>query len=418
AVTVDGGATLDAGRITIESGGALGVRDTGSAVHVVQGVFNHGDWQMSGASILSAESFDNFTTLGIAGGASATANSMINHAGAGAVVTGAGSALVIHGDLTNDGSVEVKAGGELNTHSIDNNSSMVVDQGRVQTDSQLNDGSLKVSGVNAHYQAEHVVTHRGTIEVLSGATANIATVDNHASFKVDGAHLDAQNFNNDTDGSLSLSNGATVSFGEALSASRFGITIDGVQAHMDTVKFQQLAGFTAINGGALGASDAFGVQFAGGELRGNGSIDGRLVLSASGVLTPGDANDETGEFDVAAGLDLLGGTFAVDLGGTARADYDVLDVHGAAHLGGTLKVSLLSGFVPVLGDAFEIILADSISGAFGAMLLPTLGDGLKFTTINTGSFFRLQVAAVPLPAPALLLGGALGVLGWASRRRA
>ncbi len=175
---------------------------------------------------------------------------------------------------------------------------------------------------------------------------------------------------------------------------------------------------TPCKGGTLGASDAFGVQFAGGELRGNGSIDGRLVLSASGVLTPGDANDETGEFDVAAGLDLLGGTFAVDLGGTARADYDVLDVHGAAHLGGTLKVSLLSGFVPVLGDAFDIILADSISGAFGAMLLPTLGDGLKFTTINTGSFFRLQVAAVPLPAPALLLGGALGVLGWASRRRA
>ncbi len=49
AVTVDGGATLDAGRITIESGGALGVRDTGSAVHVVQGVFNHGDWQMERA---------------------------------------------------------------------------------------------------------------------------------------------------------------------------------------------------------------------------------------------------------------------------------------------------------------------------------------------------------------------------------
>ena len=65
----------------------------------------------------------------------------------------------------------------------------------------------------------------------------------------------------------------------------------------------------------------------------------------------------------------------------------------------------------MLGDAFDIILADSITGAFGTVLLPTLGDGLEFTTFNGGGFFRLQVAAVPLPAPALLLGGALAVLG-------
>jgi hypothetical protein len=417
AVSVDGGALLDAGRIIIESGGALHAADLGTTVQVVQGIFNHGDWRMSGGAIASAESFDNFDTLHFESGGKAAANSMINHAGATATVTGAGSMLAIHGNLSNDGNLEVKAAAQLEAHSIDNKASMLVEQGRVQTDSQINDGSLEVTGVDAEYIAQDVVTNRGSVKVLAGASANIDTVDNHASFIVDGAHLDAVNFNNDTDGALTLSNGATVSLGEVLSASRFGISIDGVQAHFDTVKFQQLLGATSINGGTLGASDAFGVQIAGGELRGHGSIDGRLVVTADGLLTPGDALDASGEFDVAAGLALLGGSFAVDLGGTARDEHDVLDVHGDATLGGTLSVSLLSGYVPVLGDAFDIILADSISGAFGNILLPTLGNGLKFTTLNGGSFFRLQVAAVPLPAPAWLLCGALGILGSLSRRR-
>ena len=417
ALAVNGGAALEAGRIFMQSGGALKVSGAGTAVEVAQGVFNSGDWRMSGSTTLRAESFDNFASLRIAGGAAAAANSMINHTDANALVTGAGSVLAIHGDLTNDGLFQVEAGGELNTHSIDNKGVLAVDQGRVQTDSQINAGTLTLSGASAQYRAEDVVTNNGSFDVSAGASASIDTLDNHAVIKVDGAQLSGQNFNNELDGELLLSNGASVSFGDVITASRFGISIDGVDASVQTVKFQQLSGTTLINGGTLGASDTFGVQFAGGELLGHGNIDGKLVLSASGVLTPGDTNDATQRFAISDGLALLGGLFAVDLGGTSVTDYDLLDVQGAASLGGTLQVSLLSGYVPTLGDAFDIILADSITGAFGNILLPTLGDGLKFTSINGGSFFRLQVAAVPLPAPALLFGGALGVLGLAARRR-
>jgi hypothetical protein len=195
-----------------------------------------------------------------------------------------------------------------------------------------------------------------------------------------------------------------------------GLSIDGSSAlHVES--FQQTGGSTVLKGGTLGASGAFGVQIAAGELSGHGSIDGRLVMSVDGVLSAGDSSDATQRFNVAAGLDLLGGTFAVDLGGTSAGDHDLLDVTGAATLGGTLKVALLGGFKPVLGDAFDIILADGITGTFASMLLPTLSDGLFFKTINGGNFFRLEVAAVPLPAPALLLGGGVAVLGFATRRR-
>lgn len=169
----------------------------------------------------------------------------------------------------------------------------------------------------------------------------------------------------------------------------------------------------------MGASDDFGVQIAGGEFRGHGTIDGKLVLSGTGLLSLDNipSADSIAHLDVMAGLELLGGTFVADLAGTAFADHDVLNVQGAATLGGTLKVVLLDGYNPILGDAFDIILADSISGAFGTIVLPGLSDGLKFTTINGGTFFRLQVTAVPLPAPPVLLGGALSVLGYCARRR-
>ena len=435
------GAKVDAGRVSHEAGNgaAFLVDGTGSAVSVVQGVFNSGKMVIASDATLDAESIDNFAVLAVESGAQVTANSMItwafgspfSHSGSATSVTGAGSALTIHGALTNQDQVLVSDGGLLETDSIDVTADgaltpaglAATSGGRITTQSVINHGFVQVhSGGSpategARLEVSNLFTNHGTMQVMAGTTANIAALDNRASATIEGGSLSGQEFANSEDGSLTLTNGATVTFDDAISASRFGISIDGVQATLKTVKFQQLSGTTFINGGTLGASGEFGVQFAGGELTGHGIIAGKLTMSVAGVLIPGDTLDATQRFDVTAGLDLLGGTFAVDLGGTSSGDYDLLDVAGVATLGGILKISLLDGFDPVLGDAFDIILADSISGAFGTVLLPTLGDGLEFTTFNGGSFFRLQVAAVPLPAPALLLGGALAVLCWAARRR-
>ncbi|MBK8957786.1 MAG: hypothetical protein IPM80_04980 [Proteobacteria bacterium] len=58
-----------------QSGGALHAADLGTTVQVVQGIFNHGDWRMSGGAIASAESFDNFATLRFESDGKAAANS-------------------------------------------------------------------------------------------------------------------------------------------------------------------------------------------------------------------------------------------------------------------------------------------------------------------------------------------------------
>ena len=423
ALAVQSGAVLDAGRIYVQNGGGLDVSGVAATVNVTEGVFSSGNWTMAAGATLGAESFDNFNSFDLTSGSRATANSMINHGSAGVSISDANSALTIHGNLTNDGAIFVTDQGLLDTHSMDNNALVRVTHGTQTAESIINRGQgsvLQIRGANAQLTVSGAVTNgnhdgAGQIEVSEGANAHINNLINDGTVDVSDAHLTGEDLNNRS-GAVAV-NTATVGLTGRLMNSAL-LTIDGTSV-VHTAAFQQTAGYTSITGGTLSASDDFGVQIAGGEFRGHGTIDGKLVLSGTGLLSLDNipSADSIAHFDVMAGLELLGGTFVADLAGTAFADHDVLNVRGAATLGGTLRVALLDGYNPTLGDGFDIILADSISGAFGAMLLPSLSDGLKFTAINGGTFFRLQVAAVPLPAPLVLLGGALSVLGYCARRR-
>lgn len=49
-------------------------------------------------------------------------------------------------------------------------------------------------------------------------------------------------------------------------------------------------------------------------------------------------------------------------------------VSGPAVLGGTLRVELLDGFSPALGDAFTVLTAGSLTGGFATIEAPTLAD--------------------------------------------
>ncbi len=423
ALSVQTGAALAAGRIYVQSGGGLNVAGLGANVTVTEGVFNSGAWTMAAGGTLVAESFDNFNSLSLTSGGRASANSMINHGGAGVSISDVDSALVVHGNLTNDGSITVTDQGLLDTHSVDNNLLIRVTHGSQTAESIINRGQgsvLQISGSNAQLTVSGAVSNgnqdgAAQIEVSAGANAHINSLINDGTVEVNGADLTGVDLDNHS-GTVTV-NTANVDLTGRLMNSAM-LTIDASSA-VHTAEFQQTAGHTDITGGTLGASNEFGVQIAGGEFRGHGTIDGKLVLSGSGLLSLDDtpSTDSIGHFDVMAGLALLGGTFVADLAGSAAGAYDLLDVQGAATLGGTLKVALLDGYNPILGDAFDIILANSISGAFGTILLPALSDGLTFTTINGGTFFRLQVTAVPVPAPVLLLGGALSVLGYYARRR-
>ena len=52
----------------------------------------------------------------------------------------------------------------------------------------------------------------------------------------------------------------------------------------------------------------------------------------------------------------------------------------------------------------------------GCMLVRALDPGLRYTLSNGGTYLRLAVGAVPLPAPLALLACALGLLPLAGSR--
>ena len=76
------------------------------------------------------------------------------------------------------------------------------------------------------------------------------------------------------------------------------------------------------------------------------------------------------------------GSFIVTLGGTNAGQSGQL-LCGAATLGGPLQVKLASGYVPVLGNQFQILSSSSRSGTFTALNVP---GGISVNYSNNGVF--------------------------------
>jgi len=116
----------------------------------------------------------------------------------------------------------------------------------------------------------------------------------------------------------------------------------------------------------------------GGTLGGDALIN-VLTVSAGGTVAPGASAGElsTGELAFAAGA-----TLAVEIGGTALAQFDRLDANGIVTLGGaTLDVAFIDGFAPARGDSFTIIDNDSLLAVVGTFA--GLPEGAVFDVAGT-----------------------------------
>lgn len=92
------------------------------------------------------------------------------------------------------------------------------------------------------------------------------------------------------------------------------------------------------------------------------------------------------------------GILAIDLGGTAaESQYDQVFVNGAVQLDGTLRVSLLNGFLPALGNSFTVLSAGGIAGDFANYELPQLDEALSWQVSKSLDAVTLTVVAVPEP---------------------
>jgi hypothetical protein len=133
----------------------------------------------------------------------------------------------------------------------------------------------------------------------------------------------------------------------------------------------------------------------GGLLGGGGTVGGDLN-NPSGTVGPGNSPgvlSVSGDFAQGAA-----GTLAIEIAGTTvDTEYDQLNVAGNATIDGTLSVTLLGGFLPEVGDTFDVLNAAAISGAFATLDLPALAGGKSWNTSLLYTDGILSIAAVLIP---------------------
>jgi hypothetical protein len=131
--------------------------------------------------------------------------------------------------------------------------------------------------------------------------------------------------------------------------------------------YTQTSGQTTVDG-MLGVSGLGSINFAGGSVYGNGgTIQGNAISNAA--INIGDSPMAIGQlFMVGNYTQGANGSLTFDIAGTAARQYDHLNVSGKAKFNGLMTVNLLNGFVPQIGNMFDIMNFASGSGTFSQVL--------------------------------------------------
>jgi hypothetical protein len=148
------------------------------------------------------------------------------------------------------------------------------------------------------------------------------------------------------------------------------------------------------------------------------------LINNGGTLEPGASPGITNIFGNYT--QSIFGTYIAEIAGlTQGSEHDLLNITGTAMLGGLLDVNLLNTdrYTPSLGDTFDILMADTITGEFDILLLASLSGNLDWDISYildpySTDIVRLSVVqAVPIPAAIWLFGtGLLGLIGIARKK--
>jgi hypothetical protein len=153
-----------------------------------------------------------------------------------------------------------------------------------------------------------------------------------------------------------------------------------------------------VNSGHIAASSSSQPITLPGYVKGAGSFD-NVVLT--GTFAPSTAS-------ISVGSATYAGLLNIELGGlTAGSDYAQLNHFlgtAEAHLGGTLNVSLINGFMPTAGNQFAIITATGgVFDTFSNTLLPTLPNGLSWNVDYGANSVLLAVSQTAVPEPSAIV---------------
>jgi hypothetical protein len=392
------GSLANAGTVTVDTGASLtlstAATDTNSGAIAVNGTLD----------IKAA------TTLSGAGSITLT-NGAITGLSAGPTLTNAstieGSGTLSNLGITNTGTLSANQAAPLvilpTAAGLKNNGAILVSTGDTMQIGTSAGGALTNFASNTLTGGTY--TLGGTLQFGASGTT-IAT--NAATITLSGAGqmLDFGNHNilaglnnNAAAGAFTLASGAslTTTGGNFTNAGSFTVgsgatfTVGG-----SAFNFTQTAGSTVVNG-TLTATSLGTLSVNGGTLDGVGTL-GYNVVDAS-TLTPGDSATVTGKLTVAdTYTQSSAGALDIQIdGATVGTKYDQLNVTQGATLGGTLKISLGTGFTPTPGETFTILTASTLNNTQFTNVTGVVINSSEYfaVTYNAGSVVLTVTSGTP-----------------------
>ncbi len=157
------------------------------------------------------------------------------------------------------------------------------------------------------------------------------------------------------------------------------------------------------------------------NVSGTGNFTGEVTLGSGAAISPGRISYPPSLGTLTFNDDLhSSGTLNIDISGTETGQYDVLVINGNADFtGGNVSFNFINDFFPSVGDHWNFLVSDSITG-FDSLNLSFTGVVGKFkgdlTSDSLGGHL-LITSAVPEPGTYAMLLAGLGLLGFVAHRR-
>lgn len=159
----------------------------------------------------------------------------------------------------------------------------------------------------------------------------------------------------------------------------------------------------------------------GGSLAGTGNIDGNVRSFRGATVAPGELPGTPGTFTISGNCNQSVGKLLIEIASASLSDYNVLNVLGTAHLGGTLDPMLLNGFIPTVGEQFVFLDYSSVLGGFGRIEDQTFNNGTEHWAViyePAQAILVVRSGAAPIPDQgSTLLLLTLGFLALVTYRR-
>ena len=353
--------------------------------------------RLEGNSINVSNSGANATVLRLRNGGTAQANgAAVLAAGTNVFIENAG-AFVAGGQLSQASELQLSGTGRVAASSL-LNTGLVTGSGRVdanlnnQTVGQIRlaeDQRLVIRGTN-HQNNGLIDIDHGELEFATGtftngtanpSTATIAARD--ASLRFTGGLVNA--------GSIVCSEGTCDFFGNVTNVNnqpttgRIVVTANSQATFYNDVTNR---GTIQVSAAGLVTSSALFL----------GSLSGNGVAGSGSVFLEGNVQPGSTIGTMAFGGDAsvgAGSTVRMDIAGTAAGQFDRITVAQSLVFSGTLQLSLSGGFMPSIGQSFDLFDWGTRSGTFATLMLPSL-NGLTWNTSQLYTTGVVSIAAATL----------------------